>query len=99
MFFSAKRQQFLIAQGYSFKVISSLPLETEVLKYQSKREQIEMLRLTLEADEDIADVMRADQDDLAEIASQRPGTARRVAGSLTGLSGAGTGWMYMEYDK
>jgi len=56
-----------------------------------------MLRLTLEADDEISDVMRNDPDDLDLAVSHRPSARRIVSGSLSGLSGAG-GWMYAEYD-
>jgi len=46
MYYSAKRQQFLVDQGYAFKVIPNLHTcaqEEEYIKYRTQREQIELL--------------------------------------------------------
>uniref|UniRef100_A0A0D9YDG6 DNA 3'-5' helicase n=1 Tax=Oryza glumipatula TaxID=40148 RepID=A0A0D9YDG6_9ORYZ len=45
MYYSTKRQQFLIDQGYSFKVITSLPPPEELpnLKYYTLNDQLELL--------------------------------------------------------
>ncbi|EIN03704.1 DNA helicase [Punctularia strigosozonata HHB-11173 SS5] len=70
MFYSTKRQQFLIDQGYSFKVITHLDgLEDQPdLVYKSRDEQIELLSSVLLANESEADLgsdIRAGEGDLA----------------------------------
>ena len=58
MFYSTKRQQFLIDQGYAFKVITHLDgLENlPDLVYKSRDEQIELLSSVLLANESEADL-------------------------------------------
>ncbi|KAI6655042.1 XPB protein [Oopsacas minuta] len=49
MYFSTKRQQFLVNQGYSFEVISNLVLDVEYnLNFSSKKEQAQLLQKVLE---------------------------------------------------
>ena len=45
MFFSTKRQQFLIDQGYSFKVVTNLLDQGDVgdLHFRKKEEQLDLL--------------------------------------------------------
>ena len=45
MFFSTKRQQFLIDQGYSFKVVTNLLDQGDVgdLHYRKKEDQLDLL--------------------------------------------------------
>ena len=50
MYFSTKRQQFLVNQGYSFEVISNLVLDVDAnLNYTSKKEQAQLLQKILES--------------------------------------------------
>jgi len=53
MYYSAKRQQFLIDQGYSFKVITELVGMNAMpdLICATQREQLDLLRLVLSASE------------------------------------------------
>ncbi|KAI3905263.1 hypothetical protein MKW92_049532 [Papaver armeniacum] len=55
MYYSAKRQQFLIDQGYSFKIITSLPPSNSgaELGYHSRDEQLHLLRMILNAGDDM----------------------------------------------
>lgn len=68
MYYSTKRQQFLIDQGYSFKIITRLEgLEkTDGLVFRSKNEQDELLRMVLGATEDdlVGDDVPHDEGDL-----------------------------------
>mmetsp|Transcript_12192 Transcript_12192/g.39161 ORF Transcript_12192/g.39161 Transcript_12192/m.39161 type:complete len:136 (-) Transcript_12192:120-527(-) len=50
MFYSTKRQQFLVDQGYAFKVITNLVPDgqTELL-YSTQRDQLDLLREVLTA--------------------------------------------------
>ncbi|EMD34153.1 hypothetical protein CERSUDRAFT_117644 [Gelatoporia subvermispora B] len=110
MFYSTKRQQFLIDQGYAFKVITHLDgLEgLRDLVYQSRDEQIELLSSVLLANESEADLgtdVRAGEGDLAGTITSKdfglPGRfpgAQRTTGSLTALSGA-QHMSYVEQNK
>jgi DNA excision repair protein ERCC-3 len=110
MFYSTKRQQFLIDQGYAFKVITHLDgLEGQPeLVYRSRDEQIELLSSVLLANESEADLgsdIRAAEGDLAGTVTSKDfgmaGKARaaqRTAGSLTALSGA-QHMSYVEQNK
>lgn len=99
MFFSARRQQFLVNQGYSFKVVTNLPPEGEGqdLAYSKLEDQLDLLSRVLSAGEG------AFKDDfLAEDQEELPGGpmagVRRTAGSLSGMSGA-QGGSYLEYRR
>ena len=110
MFYSTKRQQFLIDQGYAFKVITHLDgLETlGDLVYKTRDEQIELLSSVLLANESEADLgtdVRAAEGDLAGTITSKdfgvptkvPGV-QRTAGSLSALSG-GQHMSYVEQNK
>ncbi|KAI7989442.1 General transcription and DNA repair factor IIH helicase subunit XPB1 [Camellia lanceoleosa] len=94
MYYSTKRQQFLIDQGYSFKVITSLPPPDSGpdLSYHRLEDQIALLGKVLSAGDDAVglELLEEDADD---IALQK---ARRAAGSMSAMSGA-NGMVYMEY--
>ena len=110
MFYSTKRQQFLIDQGYAFKVITHLDgLESlPDLVYRTRDEQIELLSSVLLANESEAELgsdVRAGEGDLAGTITSKdfgvPGKApgvQRTAGSLTALSGA-QHMSYVEQNK
>ncbi|XP_042455667.1 general transcription and DNA repair factor IIH helicase subunit XPB1-like isoform X1 [Zingiber officinale] len=94
MYYSTKRQQFLIDQGYSFKVITSLPPSDSgaELSYHGLDEQIELLSKVLNAGDDMVgqEQLQEDSDDITAIKS------KRSAGSMSAFSGA-NGMVYMEY--
>lgn len=109
MFYSTKRQQFLIDQGYSFKVITHLDGLEDLpdLVYKTKDEQIELISSVLLANESEAELgsdIRASEGDLSgTITSKDFGpakfpTVQRTTGSLTALSGA-QHMSYMEQNK
>lgn len=110
MFYSTKRQQFLIDQGYAFKVITHLDgLEAlPGLVYATRDEQIELLSGVLLANESEADLgsdVRAAEGDLAGTVTSKdfgrvpgPPSAQRTMGSLTALSGA-SAMSYVEKAK
>ncbi|KAF6767677.1 Helicase, C-terminal [Kalmanozyma brasiliensis GHG001] len=77
MFYSTKRQQFLIDQGYAFRVITHLVGMENMpgLVYKSQAEQIELLQSVLIANESDADL----GSDLA--GTEFGGGARRTGGS------------------
>jgi DNA excision repair protein ERCC-3 len=97
VYFTSKRQQFLIDQGYSYKVIPSL-LENaadESLMLTSRDDQINLLAAVLHASEMDAENEVIDQGDAIESQLKQSLTKRSV-GSMAALSGA-KGMSYMEY--
>ncbi len=102
MYFSAKRQGFLIDQGYSFKVISQLQGIQDMpgLVFPTKDSQIELLQNVLLQGEDKADMIGASAFEasmkkvkkgslMSNVPAPSPtsGVIRNV-GSMTALSGA-----------
>ena len=109
MFYSTKRQQFLIDQGYAFKVITHLDgLDSlQNLVYKTRDQQIELLSSVLLANESEADLgsdIRAGEGDLAgTVTSKDFGPVKfppvqRTTGSLAALSGA-QHMSYIEQNK
>jgi DNA excision repair protein ERCC-3 len=109
MFFSQKRQQFLVDQGYAFKVVCNLldpaHVSDEVgrsLKLRDPREQRELLSRILTHARDSDALAEADAEDDLVVAGGRKGGAggggprRTGARGMAGLSG-GRGLTYMEY--
>ncbi|RDX75821.1 DNA repair helicase XPB1, partial [Mucuna pruriens] len=94
MYYSTKRQQFLIDQGYSFKVITSLPPPDEgpSLSYYHLEDQLALLGKVLSAGDDAVGLEQLEED-ADEIALHN---ARRSQGSMSAMSGA-KGMVYMEY--
>lgn len=95
MYYSSKRQQFLIDQGYAFKVITELKGidETPDLVYATQKEQIELLQSVLMANEQDAEDEQVEvTDDVEAIPVQRK------KGSLKTISGADD-MAYMETNK
>lgn len=100
VYFTSKRQQFLIDQGYAYKVIPSL------VDGQHSTESPENLMLSLREDQInlLAAVLHASETDTAEervevtdaIEAKTENMIRRSKGSMAALSGA-LGIKYMEY--
>lgn len=104
MYYSTKRQQFLVDQGYSFKVITELQGMKEMpeLIFKTREEQIELLGSVLMLGDDAADVgtdlMGSEWSDDVRFSSNGTGSdskmfgyipkAARSAVSLNALSGA-----------
>ncbi|CAG8457673.1 9802_t:CDS:2 [Paraglomus occultum] len=100
MYYSTKRQQFLIDQGYAFKVITNLEgIDQADLAYKTKEEQLELLNSVLIANENAAEIdndVEANVDDLPGTTTSRnfsrlPPFGNRVkrnVGSMRSLSGA-----------
>lgn len=95
MYYSTKRQQFLIDQGYSFKIITSLPPSDSGpdLSYHRLEEQLGLLSKVLNAGDDAVGLEQLEED-ADDIALQK---ARRSVGSMSAMSGA-SGMVYMEYN-
>ncbi|GAA0149457.1 DNA helicase [Lithospermum erythrorhizon] len=95
MYYSTKRQQFLVDQGYSFKVITSLPPADSgpELNYHHLDDQLSLLGKVLRAGDDAVGLEQLDED-ADGLALQK---ARRFPGSMSTMSGA-KGMVYMEYN-
>ncbi|XP_075518031.1 general transcription and DNA repair factor IIH helicase/translocase subunit XPB1 [Primulina tabacum] len=95
MYYSTKRQQFLVDQGYSFKVITSLPPSDSgpELNYHYLDDQLALLGKVLSAGDDLVGLEQLEED-ADGIALEK---ARRSVGSMSAMSGA-SGMVYMEYD-
>ncbi|KAH9983084.1 DNA helicase [Russula compacta] len=100
MYYSTKRQQFLIDQGYAFKVITQLDgMDTmKDLVYRTREEQIELVTTVLMQSESAADLGTDIRADFGAPVSGRAGGAHRTMGSLTALSG-GQHMSYVEQNK
>jgi DNA excision repair protein ERCC-3 len=110
MYYSTKRQQFLIDQGYAFKVITHLDgLENMPdLVYKTAHERIELLNGVMMEHESSAELgtdIRGNEDDLAGTVTSKhfgklppAGRAQRTTGSMAALSG-GQHMMYVEQNK
>ncbi|XP_074373527.1 general transcription and DNA repair factor IIH helicase/translocase subunit XPB1-like, partial [Apium graveolens] len=92
MYYSTKRQQFLIDQGYSFKVITDLPPPNAgpELSFYSLDDQNELLKEVLSAGDDQVglEILDEDTDDLA----------RRSMGCMSYRS-EGSGKIYMSTER
>lgn len=104
MFYSSKRQAFLVDQGYAFKVITHLNgIENmEKLHYKQQSERMELLQDVLLQGEDAGGVEDI-KDDLfsgrqASLGNRSKAAVRRTAGSLGEFSG-GNHMAYIEYNK
>lgn len=110
MYYSTKRQAFLVDQGYAFKVITHLLGMEQLpdLAFSTARERRELLKEVLLKNEE-AEVEVGDDIDTNFISKEKrmrlennAGTANskanRLAGSLAGLSG-GEDMAYIEYNK
>ncbi|KAH9479571.1 transcription factor TFIIH complex ERCC-3 subunit [Psilocybe cubensis] len=110
MFYSTKRQQFLIDQGYAFKVITHLDGMENLpdLVYRTRDEQIELLQSVLIANDNEAelgsDIRHVDGDLAGTVTSKDFGgptkfpPTQRTTGSLSALSG-GHHMSYIEQNK
>ena len=112
MYYSSKRQAFLVDQGYAFKVITHLQgIETlDQLAYSSPAERRELLQEVMLQNETSADVEKVDDDLFSNRSSNPRGRnsslmakknnkgAKRTAGMLSDLSG-GQDMAYIEYNK
>ncbi|TDL14992.1 DNA repair helicase rad25 [Rickenella mellea] len=113
MYYSSKRQQFLIENGYSFKVITHLDGLDKLpdLVYRTRDQQIELLSTVLLANESDADLgtdVRGGEDDLAGTVTSKDfgmlnkarmagSTAVPLAKRTTGSLNALSGGQHMSY--
>ncbi|KAI9784896.1 MAG: DNA repair helicase RAD25 [Peltula sp. TS41687] len=103
MYYSSKRQAFLVDQGYAFKVITHLQGIEDLpnLAFARPEERRELLAEVMLQNEDKALEERIDGDLFGEKVGRRKAVgkgARRTAGMLSDLSG-GQDMAYAEYNK
>ncbi len=101
MYYSSKRQAFLVDQGYAFKVITHLQGIESLpgLAFTTPQERRELLTDVLLQSETAGDVEKIEGDLFSEpMAGRRRNGARRTAGALAELSG-GQDMAYVEYNQ
>ncbi|KAK5293324.1 P-loop containing nucleoside triphosphate hydrolase protein [Cryomyces antarcticus] len=102
MFYSSKRQAFLVDQGYAFKVITHLNGIDQMpkLAFSTGLERRELLTDVMLQNETAGDVEKIEGDLFGERQGRPSGKkgARRTAGTLSELSG-GQDMAYVEYNK
>lgn len=105
MYYSTKRQAFLVDQGYAFKVITHLNGMESLpnLAYATPRERRELLQEVLLKNEDAAGLEIGDDADTTfarnrAVKVENSGNSVKSAGSLAGLAG-GEDMAYIEYSK
>ncbi|KAL9594443.1 MAG: hypothetical protein Q9219_007036 [cf. Caloplaca sp. 3 TL-2023] len=108
MYYSSKRQAFLVDQGYAFKVITHLQGIEQLpgLAYASPAERRELLQEVMLQNETSAEVEKIDDDLFGARLNGARGQggylskkgAKRTAGMLSELSG-GQDMAYIEYNK
>ena len=108
MYYSSKRQAFLVDQGYAFKVITHLQGIENLpgLAYATPAERRELLQEVMLQNETSADVEKVDDDLFSARSGGTRGKsssiakkgAKRTAGMLSDLSG-GQDMAYIEYNK
>ena len=98
MFYSAKRQQYLVDQGYTFKVVTDLPAPNKS-NLDTKEKELDLLNAVLCADylkEEEAEekaLAKAAKDDVV-----KPEPATRTQVSLAKMAG-GDGVRYLDFGK
>eukprot|EP00879_Flechtneria_rotunda_P000696 GHRR01000813.1.p1 GENE.GHRR01000813.1~~GHRR01000813.1.p1 ORF type:complete len:1479 (+),score=656.13 GHRR01000813.1:508-4437(+) len=115
MYYSAKRQQFLVDQGYAFKVIPNLHQQAAAedwVKYRTQDQQLELLGQVLHAKEVAESLARecgkdvqeaGDKEDL--VAAQKGwngrfgGKGRKLGPRSIGAVSGGAEYMYNEYTR
>ena len=109
MYYSSKRQAFLVDQGYAFKVITHLQgiEKFDGLAYATPGERRELLQEVMLQNETSADVEQVNDDLFSATTSgkkmvnknnKRNSAVRRNAATLSGLAG-GEDMAYVEYNK
>ncbi|XP_067890864.1 general transcription and DNA repair factor IIH helicase/translocase subunit XPB [Heterodontus francisci] len=94
MAYSAKRQRFLVDQGYSFKVITKLAgMDEEDLAFGTKDEQQQLLQKVLAASD-----LDAEEEVVFGEFGSKTGQVSRRAGTMSSLSGADD-TVYLEYHR
>ncbi|KAJ4346867.1 DNA repair helicase RAD25 [Didymosphaeria variabile] len=101
MSYAARRQTFLVDQGYAFKIITKLEgIENRNdLFFRTLEDRKELLtEVCLAKESDAAEERIAGDTFSMNLNKRKKGGARRTAGTLADLSG-GAGMSYIEYNK
>ncbi|GAM84060.1 hypothetical protein ANO11243_020510 [Dothideomycetidae sp. 11243] len=100
MYYSSKRQAFLVDQGYAFKVITHLNGIDRMpgLAYASQQERVEVLQDVLLQGEEVGGVEDIRDDLFSRAGGKKKPGVRRTAGTLAELAG-GRDMAYIEYNK
>ncbi|KAF4555074.1 General transcription and DNA repair factor IIH helicase subunit XPB [Elsinoe fawcettii] len=100
MYYSSKRQAFLVDQGYAFKVITHLNGIDRMpsLCYTSQQERMEVLQDVLLQGEDAGGIEDIKDDLFSRAGGKKKGGVRRMAGALSEFSG-GNDMAYMERSR
>ncbi|KAJ3206044.1 hypothetical protein HDU67_008419 [Dinochytrium kinnereticum] len=99
VYYSSKRQQFLIDQGYSFKIITQLDGAGSMMLYSTLAERLELLTTILVTGSDVLFDVEEEEREIVELlnSSSAAASIRRV-GNLKSLSG-GDSMAYIETSK
>jgi DNA excision repair protein ERCC-3 len=106
MFYSAKRQQYLIDQGYTFKIVTNLCEKSDAeaiankYTYSTPEDDLELLRIVSNGESDMEKEQRAEDTAIrknnSDGAALADAATKRTAGlSMSNLSG-GSGIRYRE---
>lgn len=105
MFYSAKRQQYLIDQGYTFKIVTNLcdradeEAKIHNYSYSTPEEDMELLRTVLDSETDLEKEQKAEDNAIRKANSDGAALAdagvKRSGVSMSSLSG-GRGMRYRE---
>jgi DNA excision repair protein ERCC-3 len=100
MYYSNKRQAFLVDQGYAFKVITHLNGIEKMpnLAFNNHQDRMTLLTDVLFQSETAGDVEDIKDDLFSDRNQRKKGMVRRQAGTLSSLAG-GENMAYMEYSR
>ncbi|KAI8969933.1 P-loop containing nucleoside triphosphate hydrolase protein [Mycotypha africana] len=108
MYYSTKRQQFLIDQGYAFKVITNLEgMESDPnLVFRTHQEQMDLLKaVLLTNDNDLRDEELVNVDDVTKITDKKIAAKNRATGlvkrqtTTSKTLAGGDNMAYIEYNR
>mmetsp|Transcript_8737 Transcript_8737/g.26155 ORF Transcript_8737/g.26155 Transcript_8737/m.26155 type:complete len:791 (-) Transcript_8737:101-2473(-) len=106
MFYSARRQQYLIDQGYTFKIVTTLcekadaEAQVQGYKYATPEDDRKLLRTLLTSDSEMEKDQRSEDTAIrknnADGAALADAATKRVAGSTMSQLSGGSGMRYKE---
>lgn len=108
MYYSTKRQQFLIDQGYAFKVITNLEgMDSDPnIVFRTHQEQMDLLKaVLLTNDTDLRDEELINVDDVGKITDRKVAAKNRTSGlvkrqvTTTKTLAGGDNMAYLEYNR
>ncbi|KAI8058914.1 P-loop containing nucleoside triphosphate hydrolase protein, partial [Gilbertella persicaria] len=108
MYYSTKRQQFLIDQGYAFKVITNLEgMDSDPnIVFRTHQEQMDLLKaVLLTNDTDLGDEELINVDDVGKITDRKAAAKNRTSGlvkrqvTTSRTLAGGDNMAYLEYNR